>query len=258
MDSEYNLYQCNHCLCRFFNHEEHDVDYKAFYQQLSQNHQATFNPVFKKKKSWIDLKKNLIQILGKNPKSIMDVGCRTGDFLMHFDEQVQREGVELAEDYASIAKERGLKIYIDFLENITFEKKYDIVSCLAILEHLIEPQKFLNTINDLVKSQGILVIMIPSFECLKEKLLNVRNKRWHMYRPPEHLNFFSKHYLDEFMTKNSFDLVKREFTSGGMVNPFTSVEFLRKAFGRIIYNFDRSLFNRIPVFDHMYSIYRKQ
>ena len=135
--SEYHLYHCNECKCRFFNHLEHDLDFQDLYKNLSQNHQATIKPGFKKKKSWNNLKSDLINILGQNPASILDVGCRTGDFLMHFDDNVLRDGVELAEDYADIAKARGLTIYNDFIENITFRKKYEIVSCLAILEHLL-------------------------------------------------------------------------------------------------------------------------
>jgi len=256
-ESEYHLYYCIKCKCRFFNHLEHEVDLRNFYQTLSQNHQATIQPEFKKKKSWVDLKENLTIILDKNPASILDVGCRTGDFLMHFDDNIRREGVELAQDYAHIAEERGLLIYNDFIENITFEKKYDIVSCLAILEHLTEPIKFLNTINELVDDKGLLVILIPTAECLKEKTLNLLKIRWHMYRPPEHLNFFSKYYLDEFMIQKGFRLVRREFTTGGMINIFSSIKILRKISGKIFYYYDRSFLNRLPIFDHMYSIYIK-
>ncbi len=255
--SKYSLNQCQKCKSRFFNHLEHKIDFRDFYKELAEAHDATINPVFKIKESWLSLKDNLIEALGKEPKNILDVGCRTGDFLMHFDNSISREGVELADDYANIAKERGLTIYNDFIEEITFEKKYDIVSCLAILEHLIEPIKFLNTVNDLVEDQGIILIMIPTFECLKEKVLSFLKIRWHMYEPPEHLNFYSKKYLDNFMIQNGFTLVKREFTSGGMINPFSSIKIFRKIFGKLFYFYDRSFFNRIPVFDHMYSIYKK-
>jgi SAM-dependent methyltransferase len=256
-DLDYYLYYCLNCKSRFFNPLEHDVDFQEFYQTLSQNHQATRQPVFQKKKSWIDLRNKLIKILGNKPASILDVGCRTGDFLLHFDDDIHREGVELAEDFAQIARERGLVVYNDFIENIRFNKKYDIVSCLAILEHLVDPNKFLDTINDLVEKDGLLVILVPTFECLKEKILFLLNIRWHMYRPPEHLNFFSRSYLNEFMIRKGFYLVRREFTSGGLMNPFSSNILLRKIIGKIFYYYDRSPLNRLPIFDHMYSIYVK-
>jgi SAM-dependent methyltransferase len=253
----YYLYHCHECQCRFFNHLEHDLDIQEFYLSLSHSHNATKDPEFKRSKSWNHLKEKLICRLGKNPKSILDVGCRTGDFLMHFDENMIREGVELSEQYAKIGSQRGLSIFNNFLEKIDFNRNYDIVSCLAILEHLINPLKFLNKLNGLVNSQGILIIMIPTYECLKEQILRNMGLRWHMYSPPEHLNFYSKYYLDGFMNQNGFTLIEREYTSGGSFNPFVSIKILKKIFGKVMVYFDRSIFNRIPIFDHMYSIYKK-
>ncbi len=256
--SEYHLYQCDTCKCRFFDPSQYEIDFREFYRNLSKKHTATITPIFKQKNVWLDLRDNLIKLLARKPARILDVGCRTGDFLLHFDDDILREGVELADEYAEIGRERGLTIYNDFLENINFEKKYDIVSCLAILEHLVEPVKFLNTVHELVEDDGILVILVPGFECVKEKILNLLNVRWHMYSPPEHLNFYSKQYLDDFMMNKGFTLVRREFTSGGLINPVMSVEVIRKIIGKMFYLYDQSLLNRIPVFDHMYSIYKKE
>lgn len=255
--SDYNLYQCSHCKSRFFDHQQYEIDFRDFYRNISQEHEATINPAFKEKQSWIDLKNILIKLLGKKPESILDVGCRTGDFLLHFEDDIHREGIELADEFADIAKQRGLTIYNDFLENITFDKKYDIVSCLAILEHLIEPVKFLNMVNELVDDNGILVILVPGYECLKEKILLLLNVKWHMYSPPEHLNFYSRDYLDDIMLSKGFSLIRREFTSGGLINPIKSIKIIRKLIAKLFYNYDRSLLNRIPIFDHMYSIYKK-
>ncbi len=256
--SEYHLFYCRNCRSRFFDPGQYDIDFRDFYRKLSRQHETTINPQFKEKKIWIDLKDSLIHLLGKKPAGILDVGCRTGDFLLHFEDDILREGVELADEYVDIARQRGLHIYNDFLENIHVDKKYDIVSCLAILEHLTEPVKFLNAVNNLVNDQGLLVILVPGFECLKEKILGLTGIRWHMYSPPEHLNFYSRHFLDHFMKQKGFTLVRREFTSGGLINPVQSIAIIRKIIGKLFYMYDRSWLNRIPVFDHMYSIYKKE
>jgi len=60
-------------------------------------------------------KEEIQKILGKNPESILDIGCKTGDFLMHFDSPI-REGVEVSKKHADIAKKRGLHIYNNFLK----------------------------------------------------------------------------------------------------------------------------------------------
>ncbi|TFH02348.1 MAG: class I SAM-dependent methyltransferase [Calditrichales bacterium] len=254
-NNPYNLIQCRDCLCRTFDQHEHAVDIQDFYEKLAGEHQTVKNPTFKENKSWRILRDKIITQLGINPQSILDVGCRTGDFLMHFDKNIIREGVEISSEYATIASSRGLTIYNDFLENTQFQRKYDIVSCLAILEHLVDPVIFLNKLNQLVSPGGILLILIPTYECFKETLLHKLDRQWHMYRPPEHLNFYSQYFLDQFMVDKGFAIVKREFTSGGMFNPFSNYKSLKKIFATFMFYYDLSPLNRFPVFDHLYCYY---
>ena len=74
--------------------------------------------------------------LEREPKSILDVGCRTGDFLMHFDENVIREGVELAEEYAKIGSKRGFIKMVDFDNETTITvDRSKIITVLILQRH---------------------------------------------------------------------------------------------------------------------------
>ena len=252
----FSLYECKNCKCRFFDKYQYKVSIDDMYEHLAKK-KKVFSVEFRQSTYWIDQKKLLLKYMDKKPSSILDIGCRTGDFLMHFDDSIIREGVELSPHYANIAKQRGLKIYNDFVENINFNQNYDIVSVYAILEHLIEPLKFLDKINLLVNQGGIFIILIPTFECLVEKLYSMINHRWHMYSPPEHLNFFSKKFLDKYLMKKEFILIKRYYTSGNLYNPFKRIRLINRLFSRVIYFYDKLIFNKIPIFDHMYCLYKK-
>ena len=245
----YILYSCNNCSSRFFDLEQYDVSINELYERLAKNKKENLFK-FIKNPYWERQKKIIIKLFGKKPSSILDIGCRTGNFLMHFHEKIKKEGIEISKHSANIAKKRGLKVYNDSLENVEFYEKYDIIAAFAILEHLKNPFTFLEKINSLINKGGIFTILIPSHECLKEKLLNIR---WHMYSPPEHLNFFSRKFLDSYLHQKGFILVKRFFTTGGMVNPFRykRINYLSSKF------LDSSIFNKIPIFDHMYSYYKK-
>jgi len=194
--------------------------------------------------------------LGRKPKSVLDVGCCRGDFLMHFDIDIVKEGVELSKVNATIARERNLKIYNDFLEKLEFEHTYDIISAYAVFEHMIDPITFLHKIKSLLNNSGLLIILIPSFECLKAKLLQLFNIRWHMYSPPEHLNYFSRQFLDSFFSNVNLRIIKRYYTSGGLINPFAKVPLINTLFSTLMFYTDYSPINRIPIFDHMYSYYK--
>ena len=155
---KYILYQCAACKCRFFNPKEHNVDIENIYEEYSTKHnKEVSNFQFKKSFYWTRQVQRIEKILGKKASSVLDVGCRTGDFLLHFPDNIVREGIELSENSAEIAKKRGLVVYKDFAENINFDKpdkQYDIVTCYAVLEHLLDPLHFLDKLSNIISSGG--------------------------------------------------------------------------------------------------------
>jgi len=256
---KYLLYKCNDCGSKFFNPNEHPVSLDDLYESFATDkNKSMLNPVFKENPYWTHQKKTIQRLLKGNPNSILDVGCRTGDFLMHFDSSVAKDGVELSEEYSKICKQRGIKIYSDYVENIDFKEKYDVVSCYAVLEHIVEPIILIDKLKTLVNDNGLLIILVPWHECLKEKLLYFLNIQWHMFSPPEHLNFFSKKILNDVITKeNNFELVRYEYTSGGIFNPFKKIPILGKAFSFFMFQMDKTFLNKMAIFDHLYVYYKK-
>lgn len=258
IDKNYQLYYCNKCKSQFFDYKQHDITIDQLYEDLALKKQEAYTLEFTTNEYWENQKNVIIKLLKRNPKSVLDVGCRTGDFLMHFEDSIMRDGVELSSYYANIAKKRGLNIYNDFLENIDFNKKqYDVVTAYAILEHLLEPFAFLDKLNLLVNKDGLLLVSIPTYECLKTQIYSILNYRWQSYSPPEHLNFYSKYFLDNYLYNNGFKLLGRFYTSGGGFNPFLKIPVLNKIFGKLIDFCDNTVINKIPVFECMYSIYKK-
>ena len=257
VDREYSLFQCKSCKSRFFDLGENEVDIERLYEKYSVSHDKD-SASFKKSFYWKRQVKRIEKILGRKILSVLDIGCRTGDFLMQFPDNVLREGVELSKKASEIAVNRGLNIYSDFAENIHFDKQYDIVTCYAVLEHLLEPLNILRKFEDMVSSGGVLVIMIPTHECLKRWLIDTFTERqWYMYSPPLHLNLFSKAFLDRRLGKN-FKLADRYWTSGGMFNPFRKIPLAGYAFKANMALVDEYFpTNKLPVFDHLYSYYVK-
>lgn len=258
-DNSYQLYHCDNCLSKFFNPNEHSVDLDKMYQELSTAEGRFKADVpFVRNKVWAKQVKIIQNELGKTPSSIIDVGCRSGDFLMHFNKEVEKEGVELSKFSASIAEARGIKVYQDFAENIQFNKTYEVVSCYALLEHLEHPLVLIENLKKITSQNGLLVIAIPLHECLKQKVLSFFGVQWHMYSPPEHLNFFSTKYFNGLIENSGeFTLINRTITSGGLINPFRKIPVLKRAFSLFMTIWDASPLNKLPIFDHMYLYYRK-
>lgn len=257
IEFKYSLYECKECKCRFFDPKEHKISISEIYEKLGKNKELKGE--FKKSKYWANQIRRITNLLVSKLKSILDVGCGTGDFLMHWDDSVVKEGIEISKAKAQIARERGLVIYNDFFENVELNSKYTVVTCYAFLEHLIDPLAALNKLGKIVAFGTILVIMIPTYECFKRWMIDTFTSiRWHMYSPPEHLNLFSKQFLDRYLAKNNFKLVDRYWTSGGMFNPFRNIPFASRVFWKIMYLLDEyAPINKLPIFDHLYSYYVK-
>jgi 2-polyprenyl-3-methyl-5-hydroxy-6-metoxy-1,4-benzoquinol methylase len=254
---DYNLYKCKDCCSKFFDYKEHGESFdKTYNKEISYSDDQKIK-LYKAKDALFHIN-NIIKCLGHYPISVLDVGCSWGDFLIQFDSNIVRDGVELSESRSQIAKYRGLNIFNKKIEYIKFKHKYEVVTAFAIIEHLENPLLILDELCSIVENKGILMIMIPTIESAKCWIIDkFTSKRWHQYCPPEHYNFPTKKFLDSYLLLRGFKLANRYCTSGYMYNPFKNIPILGFTFGKIIYYYDRSIFNKISVFDHQYSIYQK-
>ena len=199
------------------------------------------NTKFTRSKKW-DRQLKILRKLSPQPvMSILDVGCRTGDFLMHIEPGIIKiVGIEPS-DTADIARKRGLTIIKSKAEDVE-TMKYDIICAYAVIEHMENPFIFLDKIDT-----RLFATLIPTYESLKSRLMG---PRWKMYQPG-HLNFLSRKQLDSYMKGRGYKLAKRFYTSGGMCHKSLIIR-------KIIDMFDKSIFCRIPIFDYMYSYYVKK
>jgi SAM-dependent methyltransferase len=255
---DYTLYQCATCKSRLFDVNEHpSVDLGEHYDARAQGPDY-WRTDFRRSAYWSREVTLIKKLYGGNPRSVLDIGCRTGDFLLHWPQEVTKCGVELSTHSAFIATKRGLDVRQGFLEETEFSRGFDIVTGYAIIEHLAAPQRFLNKFADLVNHKGILVIMVPSYETLKTKTLDLLGIPWHMYSPPEHFSLYSRVFLDCYLKSRDFVLSRRRYTSGGMFNPFRSFPLFGHVFGKAMWYIDAySPLRYLPIFDHMYSYYVK-
>lgn len=253
---EYTLYQCESCRSRSFDVNENiETDLSEYYESRSERQICNG---FHLSKYWLHEVGLIKQIYCDIPKSVLDIGCCTGDFLLHWSDEIIRCGVELSSKSADIARNRGLEVKQGFVEEVEFSCKFDVVTAYAVLEHLAEPGILLNKLVELVNEAGVLVIMIPSYQTLKARILELLHIRWHMYSPPEHLSLYSREFLEQYLTAKGFLLVRRRYTSGGMFNPLKPIPLVGRGFGQLMWLLDTySFLNRLPIFDHMYSYYIK-
>jgi SAM-dependent methyltransferase len=104
----------------------------------------------------------------RESSKILDIGCYTArllDFLPK-DKHIEYWGVDFDEKALEIAKQKGANVkFIKFdTEPILFDYKFDIIVAGEVLEHLINPAKILEQMQQLIKPDGIVLISLPN-EC---------------------------------------------------------------------------------------------
>lgn len=99
-------------------------------------------------------------------KNIVDVGCGTGHLLKLISEKFENAtlvGFEYSNSAIEIAKKicpKAAFFQFDIYEN--FQQKFDIILCTEVLEHLLYPNKALETCLQMIKNEGTLLITVPN------------------------------------------------------------------------------------------------
>lgn len=293
LDASYTLFRCGACGSAFFDADEHAIDLAEFYNRSEFSAPAA---PFVRSRAWDGQVRQITVLLGRRPGPyrILDVGSRTGDFLLHWDPVHGRTGVELNAANAALARERGLDVHCEKAEHLRFERPFTVVTCFAVLEHIPRPRPFLEALASLVEPGGVLTIMVPFYDSWLRRRLDRTGTYWHMYAPPGHVSYYSRSFLDSFYGDRGFKLVRRYYSSGGMAANYApwspgvrllkegSFASLRSYFehaiqGRPLPRVARPLrvlqlmhhaavelaeqytpLTRVPYYDHLYSYYVKQ
>lgn len=159
---------------------------------------------------WNDIYNNFLEINKniKNGNSILDIGCGWAQALLFFkDKGLDCYGFDPAIEAVEYGCKKGLNIKHAGLDgmNVFENKKFDIVTMFNVLEHLANPEKSINQIKEIMKPSGILAIDVPNeFNDFQTAGRDVHKLNDWWVAPPNHLNYFSKDSLVNFLESLGF------------------------------------------------------
>jgi len=130
-----------------------------------------------------------------NHKSILDVGCGKGDFLLSIKENCLKYGVDISQSAVNYLKNKGIRVKRRCLPDIGFKKEFDIITCFETLEHVENWKKTLLIIISRLKSDGYMIISVPF-----ENRIVIR----------EHINYFDVQRLYSFL-RNKLEILEIKF-----------------------------------------------
>ncbi len=108
---------------------------------------------------------DLASLVPEGIKSVLDVGCAMGGYaktVKKLRPELTITGIELNPLMAEEARPYYNEIIIQPLEEVRLNKKFDLVNCGDILEHLQDPWVMLKRLHALLYPGGYLVMSVPN------------------------------------------------------------------------------------------------
>jgi len=197
--------------------------------------------------------RNLLSLIDKylyKSENILDVGCGVGtiDFFIA-NKKKKVTGIDISNRAISqclkSAKFLNLLNYTNFLKGdfsiIKIHKKFDMVICLEVLEHIKGDSMVIKKIYELLIKDGILILSVPS----KNALLYKIGLAAKFDRKVGHLRRYSVEDITSLITKEGFAL-KEVIKTEGL---FRNILFLNRTVGLIVKVLNRvSLLSNVVTF----------
>ncbi|MBW1781807.1 MAG: class I SAM-dependent methyltransferase [Deltaproteobacteria bacterium] len=120
---------------------------------------------FSFKKSFEAERGDLIRLVPKDVKKVLDVGCAMGGYgksLKQVRPDIFITGVELNPAMAEAARSHYDEIVISSIEETGLRSGYDLINCGDIVEHLKEPWAMMAHLHGLLKTDGYLTLSVPN------------------------------------------------------------------------------------------------
>ncbi len=107
------------------------------------------------------------EVIEKVPKgkTLLDLACGDGTitkiFKNHFSKIV---GVDASKKHLQIAKNRlpDVEFHLSLIEEFEYPQKFDVITLLCVLEHVIDPVSILKKAASFLKKDGIMIVQVPN------------------------------------------------------------------------------------------------
>ena len=154
--------------------------------------------VFNERTSWLDETESWIESKIGKPGTVLDWGGGSG-----INSCFLNDDVDLwIHDISNVELETGAAPYVASQAL----QKFDLVTCMQVLEHVADPLDLLHTLAGFISDKSFLDFELP-FEKIMQDDISIATRvalkrHWH-----EHINFFSENGLNKLVTKAGMEVV---------------------------------------------------
>ena len=122
----------------------------------------------KKQGYYEEYRKDILPLLPRHSGRVLEVGCGTGNTLVYLKDNDYCDwscGIELFPEAAIIAKDRVDLFFQGNIETLDIPiepNSVDVILCLDVLEHLVNPEAVIKKLHQYLAPNGIIVASLPN------------------------------------------------------------------------------------------------
>lgn len=152
-------------------------------------------------------KLKLINLFSSEEKSLLDVGCGTGDFLQFAQKNNWTvSGIEPNEDARQISNSKTNNSVYNIEQLLEFKNRsFDVITLWHVLEHLPNLEEHISILKSLLKKKGTLIIAVPNYKSYDAKYYK---NFWAAFDVPRHLWHFDQHSVSKLFSKENMTVIK--------------------------------------------------
>ena len=223
----YTLSRCLSCDLIFAKKDEQNIlnteeIYSNYYKK--ENASRFGSPIERIVKIFRFIRAYKIHSLKPRAKSILDIGSGRGwmlYFLKKYFKYEKAVGTQISENAYLFSRDKlKLEIYNKDLLELSFPKKFDVITLWHVLEHVTEPEKYIERIYQLLDKDGMLFIEVPNFSSWASILTK---GHWLALDLKHHLTFFTPASISLLLEKYNFK-IKKITTFSLEYSTFTSTQ----------------------------------
>lgn len=181
-----------------------------------------------------------------NGKKILEVGCATGEFCYLAQRKGAKvSGIDISSDIIDIAKRRYKDINFreGTIEDIPSGEIYDAIFAFEVIEHVISPKRFFESVKSHLTSDGMFILSTPNLSCG----VSVGLEKWagsNYYF--DHLYFFTIETITKYAMEMKMS-VQNWYTGDGK-------GIYKKSLRRDLKNFMQLIMHKLRVLNYLYEI----
>jgi 2-polyprenyl-3-methyl-5-hydroxy-6-metoxy-1,4-benzoquinol methylase len=202
---EHTVLLCKNCETSFLSPLPTQVKYDSQEYRLSYNGSIDVNKYYELHDKISAKYLDFLSDISLRNKLVCDIGCGGGAFLDYIKGLCsQTVGVEPFRGYHDSLQNRGHLVF-DSLKNLYSEygdNTFDIIVSFHVIEHVENPNEFINTIYNLLKKDGVAIIVTPNSNDILMKLGPTEFKAF--YYRTAHLYYFTQQSLKQIAKNSKF------------------------------------------------------